>query len=29
LLRDTSTLSKEEPGIELATFRFEVNLLFL
>jgi hypothetical protein len=30
MLRDTSTLEvEEEPGIELATFRLPVNLLYL
>ena len=27
MLRDTSALSEEEPGIELATFRLAVNPL--
>ena len=29
LLRDNSTLSQQEPGIELATFRSQVNPLYL
>ena len=29
LLRDTSTLSKEEPGIELSSFRLRANPLYL
>ena len=29
LLRDTSTLSKEEPGVEIAAFQLPVNPLYL